>query len=139
METQTGTNGKGTGNGIGKGFPRSDKNPTGYTLDDRARRDKPKERESKRGAVKGRTDSDGQDAVIKIESLQTKVDQLVKLHNDAADAANDYNEAVKKVAEDSGLLAATVNKFVKAKAGDRFEDQKKKALQLALVFEEVAA
>ena len=41
------------------------------------------------------------------------------------------------MAEQSGLLAATVRKYVKARAGDKFEDEKTKAQQLALCFEEI--
>lgn len=86
----------------------------------------------------GRKDG-GQPAVIKLESLQTRVEHLVKLHNAAATAATDFKEACNKVAEDAGLNAATVSKYIKARAGDddRFEATKAKALQMALVFEEV--
>lgn len=87
--------------------------------------------------ARGRKDQ-GQEAVIKLESLQTRIPELVKLHIKAAEASQDFNDAVKTVAEKSGLLAATVRKYVKARAGDKFDDEKTKAQQLALVFEEVA-
>lgn len=118
--------------GKGPQFPKSADNPTGYTKDERARPLKKKDSEG----VRGRTDN-GQEAVIKLESLQTKVQHLVGLHNTAAEAKQDYNDAVKAVAESSGLLAATVSRYVKARAGDNFEDAKTKALQLSLVFEEI--
>lgn len=86
--------------------------------------------------ARGRVD-DGQEGVIKLEALTTKVDHLVKLHTAAADAKRDYNDAVKVVAEASGLLAATVSRYIKARAGDNFDDAKKKAMQLSLVFEEI--
>ena len=91
-------------------------------------------------SVPGRKDA-GQEAVVKLESLSTKVDHLIALHEKVATATNDYQDAVKAVAEASGLLSATVTKYVKARAGDedKFEEAKTKALQLALVFEEVKA
>ena len=127
-QMQTGTQQQ---TGKGKGFPQSPDNPDGYTQDERQRTLKGKEKES----VRGRKDQ-GQESVIKLESLQTKVDHLVKLNHEAESAHADYNDAVKAVAESSGLLAATVNKYVKARVGDKFEEAKTKALQLALVFEE---
>lgn len=84
----------------------------------------------------GRVDGK-QEAVVKLESLAIRVDHLVKLHKIAEEADTDYREAVKTVASNSGLLAATVNKYVKACAGDSFEDQKRKVVQLALIFEEM--
>jgi hypothetical protein len=92
--------------------------------------------EEKRTAP-GRKDN-GQPAVIKLESLQTRVDHLVKLHKAAETASTDYKEACNKVAEDAGLNAATVSKYIKARAGDRFDETKARALQLALVFEEIS-
>lgn len=84
----------------------------------------------------GRVDA-GQEAVVRMESLATRVDHLVQLSSKAKDAAQDYKDAVKKVAENSGLLAATVSRYVKARAGEHFEDAARKAKQLALVFEEI--
>ena len=86
--------------------------------------------------ARGRRDR-GQEAVIKLETIKTRVGELVKLQKAAEDAAETFGDAIKKAAEDSGLLAATVRKFVKARAGDKFEEEKTKAQQLALVFEEV--
>jgi transcription termination factor NusB len=85
----------------------------------------------------GRKDSEGQEAVVKIETLQVGMDELLKLHTAAENAATDFKEAVKAIAEKSGLNAATVSKYVKARAGDNFDATKGKVLQLALVFEEV--
>ena len=86
----------------------------------------------------GRID-DSQEQVIKIESLNTRIKHLVGLHNKAADASKDLAEGIKKVAEESGLLAATVRKFIAAKASEDFDEAKRKVVQLALVFEEANA
>ena len=86
--------------------------------------------------ARGRKDK-GQEAVIKLETIKTRVPELVTLKKRCDDAAKDYGDAIKKAAEDSGLLAATVRKFVNAKAGDNFDEEKDKVAQLALVFDEV--
>lgn len=96
------------------------------------------ERTDSKLAARGRKEQ-GQEQVIKLESLATKMPQLLKLHKASEEADTDYKEAVKKAAEASGLLAATVNKYVNARAGDSFEEVKSKVQQLALVFDEVQA
>lgn len=84
----------------------------------------------------GRKERDGSEAVIKLETLQTRMQDLVELRIAASDAAREYNEAVKAVAEATGLLSVTVNKIVRSKAGNSYVEDKVKAQQLALVFEE---
>jgi hypothetical protein len=102
---------------------------------DTQQRQREKALDLKPGA-RGRKDR-GQEAVIKLESLQTRVPELVALKQKADDASQAFNDAIKNTAESSGLLAATVRKYVKARAGDKFEDEKTKAQQLALCFEEI--
>lgn len=84
-----------------------------------------------------RKDKDGQEAVIKLDRLRDKVDHLLSLFRAQADAATEYGDAVKAVAEVSGLNASTVRKFIAARAGDDFEEAARKYEQLAMVFEEV--
>ena len=86
-------------------------------------------------AVKGRKDQ-GQEAVIEPDVLNAKLKELVHLHNKKTEASDAFNDAVKRVAEKSGLLASVVAKVVAASATDKFEDEKKKAQQLSLAFEE---
>lgn len=86
-------------------------------------------------AVKGRKDA-GQEAVVKPDVLDAKLKELVHLHNKKTAAADAFNDAVKLTAEKAGLLASVVAKVVAASANDKFEDEKKKAQQLALAFEE---
>jgi hypothetical protein len=81
----------------------------------------------------GRKDRDGQSSVIKLESLSIKVDHLLDLYKQYTDS-----DAVKSIAEQAGLNAATVRKYIKARAGDDFDSTREKVLQLALVFEELA-
>lgn len=86
--------------------------------------------------VRGRKEQ-GQPKVIQLESLRTRVDDLVDLRAKAAAAADAYGEAVKATAEQAGLLASVVRKFVDARAGEKFEEAKTKAQQLSLCFEEI--
>lgn len=91
-----------------------------------------------RGA-RGRKDSSGQEQTFNPEAVQTRAEDLVKLYKAQQDAATDFGDAIKAVAEKAGVNAASLRKFIIAKAGDNFEDVKAKVLQLALVFEEVEA
>lgn len=82
----------------------------------------------------GRKDQ-GIEAVPNAAPVMEVIEDLVHLHRKKEAANETYNAAVKKTAERAGLLSAVVNKFVAAKAGDKFEDEKKKVEQLALVFD----
>lgn len=84
----------------------------------------------------GRRDSSGQEQVFKPESVATRADELVKLYKAQQDAATDFGDAIKATAENAGINAASLRKFIIAKAGDNFDETKAKVLQLALVFEE---
>ena len=88
-------------------------------------------------AARGRKDSEGQDAVIKPQVIEDRVDELVELHDKAAAAGEIYAEAVKKAAEDSGLLSSVVRKFVAARAGEKFDEVRRRVEQLSLLFDEV--
>ena len=88
--------------------------------------------------TRGRKDSEGQEVVIKLEPLKKSIDELVRLYTKKTAAAEALSNGVTTVAEKSGLLAAVVRKFVKARAdGDNYEEAKRSAEQLSLVFEEL--
>ena len=89
-------------------------------------------------SARGRQDRSGQEKVIDKSHLVEKLPQLVQLHTRAKDSGKDLSDAIKKVAEKSGLLASVVRKIVVAKAGEAFDEKKKEAEQLALMFDEVA-
>jgi hypothetical protein len=86
---------------------------------------------------RGRIDHDQQDAVIKLEPVREKVEHLEMLYGVAVAAKDHFADAVKTVAEESGLLAAVVRKFVVARASEKFDEKKRQCEQLSLVFEEV--
>lgn len=85
----------------------------------------------------GRKDNQGQDAVLQISELADKLQRLQKLKIQADEAKEDFSSAVKAVALKAGLLASVVRKVVAARTGDRVSDEKRKADQLSLVFEEL--
>lgn len=87
--------------------------------------------------AKGRMEPDKQEKVIEHDVIKKRIDQLVRLKNAADEAGEEFSEAVKKAAEDSGLLASSVRSFVTARAGENFEEAKRKCEQLSLLFDEV--
>lgn len=86
----------------------------------------------------GRKDAENVPAVQKPKVVADKIDYLVQLHRRAKTAGDEAAEAVTKVAEESGYLAATVKKLVTAKAGDKFEEKHREVAQQAELFDEVA-
>lgn len=90
---------------------------------------------------RGRKDRDRDDGeAIKLEPLKKSLRELGQLAMKAADANANLKDAVKKVAEKSGLLSSVVRRLVKAHSGDsdHFADEKRKAEQLGIVFDEIA-
>lgn len=90
---------------------------------------------SKRKTAAGRKDSDGQSQVIKPKIISEREDELVDLKTKAVEAAENYSKAINQAAEDSGYNAATVRKYVEAKAGDKYDATREKVTQLALIFD----
>ena len=87
--------------------------------------------------ARGRKNADKQEAVITMAPVKESIDELVALKIQADAAGDKFNDAVKATAEKAGLLASVVRKFVQARAGEKFEEEKTKCVQLSLVFEEV--
>ena len=93
--------------------------------------------EKARRRPKGRVE-EGQEKVITLDPLKERVEELVSLHEEAKASRDGFNDAVKAVAEASGLQASVVSRFVKARATvERFNAKKRDAEQLSLVFDEV--
>lgn len=87
--------------------------------------------------ARGRQDRSGQEKVIEVAKLTEKLPHLQSLYTTAKDANKDLSDAIKAVAEKSGLLASVVRKIVVAKAGENYDDKKKEAEQLEMVFGEL--
>jgi hypothetical protein len=88
-------------------------------------------------AAVGRKDSSGTEAVIKIETLNTRLPELVRAVLARMEVTEDLNAAIKATAEACGLDASTVKRIAVAVAKDTFEESKGKANQLSLAFNEV--
>jgi len=82
-----------------------------------------------------RKDSSGQEAGMSKDVVIEKTPYLVKLHNSAKDAATDYSDGIKAIAEKAGVNAASLRAYVTAKAGDDFEEKKKHVAQMSFLFE----
>lgn len=87
---------------------------------------------------RGRKDADGQEVVISVTPLKKALADLLNLKAKADTAKDRLNDAVKAIAKQTRLMASVVNKLVKAKSGDDFEDEKRKVDQASLVFGEFA-
>lgn len=90
----------------------------------------------KRG-TRGRKDNDGQEATIKTKVIKDKMDELLTLQTKAENASARFSDAIKAVAESSGINAGALRKFVTARAGEKFEERKRDCEQLSLLFEEI--
>lgn len=88
--------------------------------------------------ARGRQDRSGQEKVIDIDKLKVEMQTLKKLQTEARESAKAFSDKVKTVADKSGLLASVVRKIVTARNGENFEEKKKEAEQLDLVFDKVA-
>lgn len=91
----------------------------------------------KKGA-NGRKGADKVPAVKKPKVVAEKLDYMVELEQKAAAARTEADEAVNAVAEESGYLASSVKKLVKAKHGDKFEEKHREVEQQAELFDEAS-
>lgn len=87
--------------------------------------------------VRGRK-ANGQQAVIELSVVRDRIDDLVSLYLAAQRSGDELSEAINATAEAAGIKAAPLRKVVAAKAGERFEEKRTEAGQLALLFDEVA-
>lgn len=92
---------------------------------------------SKRGGATGRTERDKQEAVTKPKVVGEKIEHLEALEMKSRAAAKDVNDAIKKVAQESGYNAASIKKLVVARVADKFRDKMRDAEQQLELFSEV--
>lgn len=89
--------------------------------------------------ARGRKDNSGQEVEPDASKVVDKIDDLVEAKHKAEKAAEAFSSKVKAVAKEAGMNAAAVRKIVDAKAGENFEQQRRYAAQLHLLFEEVGS
>ena len=87
--------------------------------------------------AKGRKDASGQEAIIKMKVAGDARKHLVKLLIAKQEAAEDYSAAIKAKAEAAGIQASVLGKYISAIAGEKYEEKKRDAEQLALCFDEL--
>lgn len=86
---------------------------------------------------RGRKDRDGQEAIVVLDALKDNIGHLVELLHLSEGAAKDYSDGIKANAEKAGIQASVLSKFVKAKAGEKFEEKERDCRQLVMLFDEV--
>ena len=87
--------------------------------------------------ARGRKGADKQEGALKMGPIKDSIDELVALKTKADAAADRLNDAIKVAAERSNIMASVIRRFVVARAGENFEEKKRDADQLSLVFSEV--
>ena len=93
----------------------------------------------RRSDIHGRHDKHGQESVIEIGKLRERMENLLALYEVKTGASQAYSESVKAAAEASGLHSSTVRAYIAARANDQIDEKCGAAMQLALVFEEMAS
>ena len=93
--------------------------------------------------ARGRRDNDGQEKTPEPKVVEKLMPNLLKLYEAKVAAGEALSDATKKAAEKSGFNTGALKKFVKARAeadgsdDDPFDDRKREAEQLVLLFEQV--
>jgi hypothetical protein len=89
-----------------------------------------------KGGARGRRDG-GQEQVIKVKVVKERIEELVDLHKAAETAKEDLSSAIKATAQEAGLEASVVKRFVAARSGENFTKSRRKSEQLELLFDQV--
>lgn len=88
-------------------------------------------------SAKGRREKDGSEKVVTLQPLRVSLKHLASLYDSKKAAESAFREAVKKIAEKTGLMSAVVNKLISARAKDTVFDEARKAEQLSMIFSEI--
>jgi hypothetical protein len=88
--------------------------------------------------VRGRKAKDKQEAVIKLTELSPAiVGTLVADLKHAQEAGKVFGDGIVANAKRAGIEASVLRRFITARAGEDFEEKKRDAQQLSLLFEEL--
>lgn len=96
-------------------------------------------------SARGRRDNDGQEKTPDPAKVEKVLPSLIKLYEAKVAAGTALSDATKKAAEKSGFNTGALKKFIKARAEadgseeDPFDERKREAEQLVLLFEKVGA
>jgi hypothetical protein len=75
---------------------------------------------------------------MEITAIERSMEHLEGLYRAKKTAADEFSDACKSVAEDSGVDRGVLAAFITARAGEKFDERKAKAEQLNLLFGEIA-
>lgn len=89
------------------------------------------------GKTPARQDKNGDEVVITLDPLRDGLQNLLTLKARADDTKTALGEAIKAVAEKSGLMAKTIRTYVNARASDSAKEARRDAEQMSLVFDEM--
>lgn len=86
---------------------------------------------------KGRKKADGTERTLEPLTVRKGLNRLMELLRKADSAKEDYNDALKKLADSGGFQASNINKLIKASIKGNFADVKRDVDQLSILFDEV--
>lgn len=82
--------------------------------------------------------SDHQEAVIELSVLNPlAIETMIADYKNACEAKTIFGESIKAWAERAGIQAGVLRTYIVARAGEAFDNSKRDALQLSLLFEEI--
>lgn len=88
-------------------------------------------------APRWRKSSDGTEETIKAQPIKDAVADLMKLYVKLDTAKEDFQSALRGVAERSNANASTIKKLIASSYKGNFEDKRREAEQQAVLFEAV--
>lgn len=86
---------------------------------------------------RGRIDSEQQEAIVKLDPVRERLEELEHLYAESIEAQDSFSEAIKVTAEASGLLAKSLRKFIVARVQEKTDERQRECEQLAFLFEEL--
>lgn len=85
-----------------------------------------------------RVDHEDQEAVVKLDAVRENLHDLEQQYRDSVDTAEAFAEAIKAVAEESGLFPKVLRRFVIARVKDQIRERKRECDQLFFLFDEIS-
>lgn len=82
--------------------------------------------------------SDHQEPVIELSVLNPlAIETMIADYKNVCEAKTIFGESIKAWAEKAGIQAGVLRTYIVARAGESFDNAKRDALQLSLLFEEI--
>lgn len=87
--------------------------------------------------AKGRKAADGTEKTLKPLTVKAGLAECMKLLRKVESAKENYQDAVKKLAESGGFQASALNKLLKVSLNGKFAEAKRDIDQVQILFDEV--